>query len=257
MSTDRMLHLLTEQTERPLDRAEKDELDRLLAQHPGWKQDDFELAAAATHLAFLGRAQGQLPDALAKTILAQATVDVAETSAMPSFRDLPPPPPQPAKVVPLKRKPAVPPWLGWIAAAAAIIIAILAIVLSQPKAIDPSQLYAEMAQKPGVTRTSWTIASGEVVWDNEAQRGFMRFEGLAKNDPTVSQYQLWIFDAQRDEATPVDGGVFDAESGTIIVPIDAKIRVFEPVAFAVTVEKPGGVVVSKREKVVALAKVAG
>ena len=258
MSTDRMLHLLTEQTERPLNRAEKDELDRLLAQHPDWREDDFELAAAATQLAFLGRAQAQLPDALAKTILAQATVDVAETSAMPSFRDLPPPEPQPAKAVPLKRKPAIASWIPWVAAAAAIIVAILAIVLRPaPKALDPSQLYAEMAAKPGVTRTSWTIAAGEVVWDNEAQRGFMRFEGLAKNDPAVSQYQLWIFDAQRDEATPVDGGVFDAESGTIIVPIDAKIRVFEPVAFAVTVEKPGGVVVSKREKVVALAKVAG
>jgi hypothetical protein len=252
MSTDRMLHLLTEQTERPLSREEKSELDRLLSEHPSWREDDFELAAAAAHLAFLGRAEAQLPDALAKSIFAQASVDLAATGAMPSFREPPP-------VIPLKRRrPAIAPWIGWIAAAAAIIVAILAIVLRpEPKAVDAAQLFAEMTAKPGVIRTEWTMVSGEVVWDNEAQRGFMRFEGLAENDPSVSQYQLWIFDGQRDEAQPVDGGVFDAEEGAIIVPIDAKLRVFEPVAFAVTVERPGGVVVSKREKVVALAKVSG
>ena len=255
MSTDRMLHLLTEQTERPLSRAERAELDQLLAEHPSWRADDFELAAAATQLAFLGQVRPELPDAIAKAILAQASVDVAETTAMPSFAELPPPPPN---VVPLKRTSPAVVWGGWIAAAAAILIAILAIWLRpEPKPGDPAALYAQLSAKPGVVRAEWTMVGGEVVWDNDSQRGFMRFEGLAPNDPQVSQYQLWIFDAERDEATPVDGGVFDASSGSIIVPIDAKIRVFEPTAFAVTVEKPGGVVVSKREKVVALAKVAG
>jgi len=147
-------------------------------------------------------------------------------------------------------------WAGWIAAVAAVIALILVLwPRSEPKPIDPAALYAEMSAKPGVIKSTWTIANGEVLWDNDAQRGFMRFEGLAANDPNVSQYQLWIFDAQREEAHPVDGGVFNASGGAILVPIDAKIRVFEPVAFAVTVEKPGGVVVSKREKVVALAKI--
>jgi hypothetical protein len=252
---DRMLQLLTEQTDRPLTKDEKAELERLLAQHPSWREDDFDLSAAAIHLAFAGRTEVQLPANLAETIRAQAKLDVAETTAMPAFVD--PVERPPPNVVPLKRtKSPVLAWAGWMAAAAAIIIAILSVwIRPEPRAVDPATLRAELLKKPGVIRTEWTIAGGDVVWDNESQKGFMRFEGLAKNDPTVSQYQLWIFDAQREEAHPIDGGVFDASEGVIIVPIDAKIRVFEPTAFAVTVEKPGGVVVSKREKVVALAKI--
>jgi hypothetical protein len=52
--------------------------------------------------------------------------------------------------------------------------------------------------------------------------------------------------------------VFDIPAGQneVIIPIDAKIAVNAPVMFAVTMEKPGGVVVSGREHIVALAKVA-
>ena len=41
----------------------------------------------------------------------------------------------------------------------------------------------------------------------------MRFRGLAANNPTQIQYQLWMFDAERDERYPVDGGVFDVPAG--------------------------------------------
>jgi hypothetical protein len=41
----------------------------------------------------------------------------------------------------------------------------------------------------------------------------------------------------------------------VIVPITAHLRAKNPKMFAITVEKPGGVVVSKREKVAAIAKV--
>ena len=44
-------------------------------------------------------------------------------------------------------------------------------------------------------------------------------------------------------------------SGEIVVPINAKLRAQQPEMLAVTIEKPGGVVVSKREKIAALAKV--
>ena len=87
----------------------------------------------------------------------------------------------------------------------------------------------------------------------------MTFRALAANDPAKNQYQLWIFDGGRDERYPVDGGVFDvgASQGEVVIPISAKVRVHDPKMFAVTVEKPGGVVVSKRERVVVAAKVAG
>lgn len=84
----------------------------------------------------------------------------------------------------------------------------------------------------------------------------MIFRDLPHNDPRVNQYQLWIFDATRAEweAKPVDGGVFDVVEGReVVVPIDAKLDVREPKLFAVTLEAPGGVVVSKREHLLATA----
>ena len=84
----------------------------------------------------------------------------------------------------------------------------------------------------------------------------MRFRGLAANDPAVAQYQLWIFDAERDEAYPVDGGVFDVPpeaNGDVVVRIDPRLVVSRAVAFAVTVEQPGGVVVSSRSRLPLLA----
>jgi hypothetical protein len=97
-------------------------------------------------------------------------------------------------------------------------------------------------------------AGGDVVWSPSKQEGYMRFTGLAANDPTKIQYQLWIFDKDRDDKYPVDGGVFDVgPDGEVIVKISPKLRVNEPVLFAVTIEAPGGVVVSKRERIVVTA----
>jgi hypothetical protein len=54
----------------------------------------------------------------------------------------------------------------------------------------------------------------------------------------------------------LDGGVFDIPTtGEVIVPINAKLQVREPFMFAITIEKPGGVVVSSRERLPLLAKV--
>ncbi len=100
------------------------------------------------------------------------------------------------------------------------------------------------------------LVLGEVVWSNTAQEGYMVFRGLPANDPTEHRYQLWIFDQARDEAHPVDGGVFDIASagGEAVVPIDPKLEVLEPKMFAVTLEGPNGVVVSKREHILVVAQ---
>lgn len=95
---------------------------------------------------------------------------------------------------------------------------------------------------------------GEAIFDPESSRGLLLIEGLAVNDPKQEQYQLWIFDAARDERYPVDGGVFDVPScGHAVIPIQAKLNVTEPKLFAVTIERPGGVVVSDR-RIAILAK---
>lgn len=100
---------------------------------------------------------------------------------------------------------------------------------------------------------------GDVVWSDAKQGGFMSFKGLPANDPAQYVYQLWIIDATRPGEPPVDGGVFSVAPGSAgsggetIVPFNAKIRVGQPAAFAITIEKPGGVTVSKQEKRVVVA----
>ena len=105
-----------------------------------------------------------------------------------------------------------------------------------------------------------TNAAGDVVWSPTKQQGFMRFSGLEPNNPAQNQYQLWIFDEAQDARYPIDGGVFNipasaGPAGEIIVPITAKLPVSKVTLFAVTIEKPGGVVVSSRERLPLLAKV--
>jgi hypothetical protein len=98
--------------------------------------------------------------------------------------------------------------------------------------------------------------SGDVVWDSTQQVGFLTFTGLEPNDSLRHQYQLWIVDAARDERYPVDGGVFDVPGtgAAVVIPVRAAVPVREPLAFVVTLEKPGGAVVSGRERVMAVAR---
>jgi anti-sigma-K factor RskA len=125
---------------------------------------------------------------------------------------------------------------------------------------NPASARAELlASTSDATPLPWVAkeaagASGDIVWSASAQRGYMRFVGLPPNDPTKTQYQLWIFDRQRDQAFPIDGGVFDVTStGEVIVPITAKLHVDDATLFAVTIERPGGVVVSRRERIAVVA----
>ncbi|MFK7910158.1 MAG: anti-sigma factor [Akkermansiaceae bacterium] len=96
---------------------------------------------------------------------------------------------------------------------------------------------------------------GKVIWSDELQQGYMTLTNLPINDPGKKQYQLWIVDPNRDEK-PVDGGVFDIPKGqnTAVIPIRNPLVVTDPKAFVITLEQPGGVVVSKQEDVVAIAK---
>jgi len=170
--------------------------------------------------------------------------------------------------------------LPWLAAAACLAIAIgsYAYFGTRKGAPPPVASNRDPREKPSaaearerlvkeakdVVRTAWGETgdaagkgeSGEVVWSNERQEGYMTFRAVATNDPKTTQYQLWIFDAERDDRYPVDGGVFDVDTskGEVTIPISAKVAVGKPTLFAVTVERPGGVVVSKRERIVVTAK---
>ena len=154
--------------------------------------------------------------------------------------------------------------LAWFTAAAALLAAAF-LFSRQPTAGNASaeQLRAELVElreggDAGVVQVAWTPgddpaakgAGGEVVWSNELNRGVMVFRGLAANNAKENQYQLWIFDADRDAAHPVDGGVFDIPAGQqeVVIPIDPRVPVSRVTLFAVSVEKPGGVVVSDRSR---------
>lgn len=97
--------------------------------------------------------------------------------------------------------------------------------------------------------------SGEVVWSDQLQEGYLTLSNLPANNPNSRQYQLWIVDPDRDDE-PVDGGVFDipASAGPAVIPIRNPLAVRAPQKFVITLEKPGGVVVSEQEVVVALAQ---
>jgi hypothetical protein len=107
---------------------------------------------------------------------------------------------------------------------------------------------------PGPDPTGERV-TGDVIWDSRTQTGYMRFSGLRRNDPNVEQYQLWIFDARRDARFPVDGGVFNVENvhDGDVVHFSARLNVEVPVMFVVTVERRGGVVVSDRSRIAAIA----
>ncbi len=99
-----------------------------------------------------------------------------------------------------------------------------------------------MMASPGVEHHSWggtsEAGSGDVVWDPRTQRGFLLLKGCVANDPASARYQLWIFDAARDDRHPVDGGVFDLPAGLdeVVIPVHPTLPVARAVAFAVTVE---------------------
>ena len=164
---------------------------------------------------------------------------------------------------------------GWFAAAASVLIALIGwwprIQPSEPVAQAPvvttlEQERAQLLAQQGVMRKTWQTTqdpvasgvSGDVVWDQQTQQGYLRFRGLQANNTDEMQYQLWIFDGTRDDRYPIDGGVFDVPpgSGEVIIPITAKLQVRNPAMFAVTIEKPGGSVVSSRDRIVVVAPVA-
>jgi hypothetical protein len=212
---------------------------------------DFDLLASTLEIEALSRDPQPMPAALAARLHQWAdSVSAPEVSA---------------NVV----KPAIPAWKiiarnpisGWAAAAAAIAFAFT--IPRQSPPLSPTQsesrLRAEasdLIEREFAGLGDFEKAGGKVIWSDSRQEGYMILSGIPVNNPTHEQYQLWIVDPARDADSPVDGGVFDipTDGSPVVVPISAKLALNNPQAFVITLEQPGGVVKSKQEKVVALAK---
>lgn len=297
---DRLCDLLATRAIEGLNPAEQEELNDLTANYPDFDPDELDRVAASLAVSRL-RIE-PMPSALRARIEADAEAFFSRAGTMP-----------PEAVVtqfPARPKPAAAPttaWGGWLAAAAALVIAVTGWLqverldserselaarqlgiestvtrleralaekdaemarkdaeLAALREPAPGQLLAALEARPGTRVLSWSAtddpaaqgAEGAVLWNDAEQAGLMRFRGLAANDPATTQYQLWIFDAARDDRFPIDGGVFDVRPGEVetLVPIRARLPVGEPVLFAITVEAAGGVVVSSRERIALVAQ---
>ncbi|CAM2069419.1 Anti-sigma factor [Sulfidibacter corallicola] len=273
--------LIADQATGDLDRAGRIAFEGLLTQQGSGEAEAAELAVAAAMLCFEDETAAELPNELRDALVADADLFFGQATD-----ERPAAPPrdatEPASVTPFpgpeerERRRGLSPMVavtGWLVAAVLAAIAFLPEDRTTEPVVTPEptteQIVATsredlLRSRPSLTPLPWSAteddaakgASGDVVWSADDQTGFMRIRGLAANDPSQVQYQLWIFDKDRDERYPIDGGVFDVPAGQdeVIIPIRAPLDVLDPQLYAITVERPGGVVVSARERIVLVAK---
>lgn len=277
---ERLLDLLADEAVGGLDNADLGELQSLLGRHGAVRRDELMGTAALVQVSCARRAGiSRMPAGLKARLAAQADAalggataagpesragTVADMGAARARRQVPAPAGDSAPVSDTLSGPEyslassrrglnLPAITGWAAAAA---LAVALVLARQPGAPVPDALTdprsALLAEANDAVLLPWNPPSapgfenvrGDVVWSDSRQQGYLRLAGMPVNDPARSQYQLWIVDTDRD-THPVDGGVFDVTStGEVLIPIQARLAVDGPTAFAITEEKPGGVVVS-------------
>jgi hypothetical protein len=250
-----LLDLLVERATAGLDPQATAELERLMREQNAAAQAEaeaIEQSVAAATLALETHPEA-LPAHLVERILARAPV-----SELPRSR------PRPSRSANA----------GWWSAAACLLVALAGwwprLHVGHPAAPAAQQARAALLASAHAVRAEWMAGaaappgglSGDVVFDPVTQRGYLRFRGIPANDPRQQQYQLWIADAGRAQPEPVDAGVFNVDAaaliaagGEVLIPFEPRLPVRTPAAFVVTLEQPGGVVVSRQQHVLALAKV--
>jgi hypothetical protein len=261
-SIDRATKLLADEAAFGLDIADARELDELLRETGDARRDEMMQVAALLQLGFLETDPAgyePMPEQLRTTVARQAEEFLAAEKQPESASSG-------ASVTQLadarqkrESRRASSRWLrpgavGWYLAAA---LALAFVVYRTDTAVTPTPSVVEQRQAlladtdsmiipwAPSDQAGYTGVTGDVVWNSRQQAGFMRLAGMPANQVSELQYQLWIVDPARD-SKPVDGGVFDIPAGAdeVILPIDAKLAIVTPKAFAITAEQPGGVVVS-------------
>jgi hypothetical protein len=237
----------------------------------------FDLAAAATDLAFTtqSRAVDPMPAGLRARILADANArfggpvlakigaNADRATAAPAMTSLTADLRMDAPTTRPTR------WLPWAVAAVATFAAATAWLPGLRPATGTAEVLPVAQQRermistdPSARVLAWTDfahpvtndppelkgVQGDVVWSSAQQKGFMRLSGLRENDPKVERYQLWIID-ERGLEQRVNGGLFDScATGETIVPFTPDLPIRSAAIFAVTIERPEGVVVSDMKR---------
>ena len=289
LEKERLIELLADRTIFGLTEEELIELEQLEKQFPGFDKDvSLELAATAINLSGL-EVNDELPASLRTKIFADADeffsqpaesqkvinfAPQAETANRSSANE------NRSNIVEVEPQRPFWQWLGWAFAAAACVALAINLwltrfqkpteIVKNPETIQTPTPELTAAQKRAQLLASATDAVrlpltnpknekevlGEVVWSTSLQKGFVSVRGLPANNVAEEAYQLWIVDEDQNPKTPLSGGVFTVTgTGEVIVPIDPQLTVKNPKAIAISKEKPGGVVVSAPERLVALAKV--
>lgn len=254
---DRLEELLVTRAIEGLDPVDDAELQRLLVGAEGVDPEAFDEAAAWFWVGSVTAHQAMPRDVAERALAAVANDDPGPRG----------------KVLPLRRRRQANASgrFGWLAAAAALVVALVGWwpELQPPDAASMvAARDALIAEAPDLVRVDWSntdhpraqeLAGGYVVWSDRLQQGYMTFRQMPANDPSRHQYQLWVFDAARSDDYPVDGGVFDAarNGDEVVIPIRTKLPVDHATLFAVTLEPPGGVVVSDRDPILWIAKPSG
>ena len=240
----RLDDLLADRATQYLSTQEREEIRSIMSDRPGGDDTSFDRAASAMELSWIAAEVEPMPEAVRDRVEMSAIAWLAERKGM-KVAGTGAPATNPRRVRPLP----------WLLAAACLALAVIG---WSPGGVPvPTSERAALLSVPTTRTVAWQNSpagiSGDVVWNNERQAGYLRFSGLAVNDPDAMQYQLWIFDEIRGEYSDniaVDGGVFDIDrtTGDVIVPIRAKLTIGKPVLFAVTTEPPGGVVKHNAER---------
>jgi len=275
--TNRLAELLADEASAALDPGDAPELEVLLDRSHGVPRDELMQAAALAQVVFLRRAQrsarsplavSRMPPGLKERLASQGEAVAIRQQGQSSARrsapaNSPPSPRRKIEAAPQAPRPATAPatisrrapaaYLGW--ALAATLAAALVVVRTDGPALpdDAAARASLVSEAADVVTLPWAPptapgyegVTGDVVWSQSKQQGYLRLANMPVNDPSRVQYQLWIVDPGRDSKHPVDGGVFNVSStGEVIIPIQAKLQIRAPKAFAITAEQPGGVVVS-------------
>jgi anti-sigma-K factor RskA len=225
---ERLFELLADRAVQGLPLHEEAELADLLRQWPSVDPSGLDRAATAANLAFVAPAIEELPAALVECIEAAGRAALAG-------------PITPARVAhrPARWRPLVT-WSGWMVAAACLVVAVGPWVVER---VEPHPAI------PVTWQSSIPNVTGDLLWDTRRHEGVLHVTGLPVNDPEQKQYQIWIIGPQGDDP-PVDGGVFDVPSAAEEVTV--YFRPPRPVpgarAFAITLEKKGGVPVSHQPR---------